>query len=359
MSSYSLFPQTAKIRPSLSQHYRADEQQMVQNLIEQANTDSHAQAIQTLTKDLVHKVRSARKTASSVDALMHEFSLSSQEGIALMCLAEALLRIPDKTTADKLIRDKISQGDWRAHIGNSPSMFVNAAAWGLLISGKVVSTHSENGLSSALSRLITKGGEPLIRRGVDMAMRLLGKQFVTGQTIEQALKNSEERCAQGFRYSYDMLGEAAFTEEDAQRYYQDYIRAIHAVGQISQGLGVYESSGVSVKLSAIHPRYSLAQHARVMEELYPRLKELFLLAKRYNIGLNIDAEEAERLEISLDLMHRLLNDADLAGFDGIGFVVQSYQKRCAFVIDELIDQARANQRKIMIRLVKGAYWIVK
>lgn len=356
MSSYSLFPQTAKIRPSLSQHYRTDEQQMVQNLIEQANTDPHAQAIQALTKDLVHKVRSARKTASSVDALMHEFSLSSQEGIALMCLAEALLRIPDKATADKLIRDKISQGDWRAHIGNSPSMFVNAAAWGLLISGKVVSTHSENGLSSALSRLITKGGEPLIRRGVDMAMRLLGKQFVTGQTIEQALKNSEERCAQGFRYSYDMLGEAAFTEEDAQRYYQDYIRAIHAVGQISQGLGIYESSGVSVKLSAIHPRYSLAQHARVMEELYPRLKELFLLAKRYNIGLNIDAEEAECLEISLDLMHRLLNDADLAGFDGIGFVVQSYQKRCAFVIDELIDQARANQRKIMIRLVKGAYW---
>ncbi|MDO9735165.1 bifunctional proline dehydrogenase/L-glutamate gamma-semialdehyde dehydrogenase PutA, partial [Glaesserella parasuis] len=157
--------------------------------------------------------------ASGVDALMHEFSLSSEEGVALMCLAEALLRIPDKATADKLIRDKIAKGDWRSHVGNSPSLFVNAAAWGLVVTGKLVATHSESSLASSLSRLIQKGGEPLIRKGVDVAMRLLGKQFVTGETIQQAIKNGEKRFAMGYRYSYDMLGEAAFTEQDAKRYY--------------------------------------------------------------------------------------------------------------------------------------------
>ena len=354
-ATYQLLPQTT-IRPTLSQHYRADEQTIVQQLIEQANTDEFASEIKTLTQKLVEKVRVSRKKASGVDALMHEFSLSSQEGVALMCLAEALLRIPDTATADKLIRDKIAKGDWRSHTGNSPSLFVNAAAWGLVVTGKLVSTHSESSLSSALSRLIAKGGEPVIRKGVDVAMRLLGKQFVTGETIQQAIQNGEKRFAMGYRYSYDMLGEAAFTEDDAKRYFNDYVNAIHAVGATSKGAGVYRSSGVSVKLSAIHPRYSLAQHQRVIDELYPRLKQLFLLAKQYDIGLNIDAEEADRLEISLDLMDRLLADPDLAGFDGIGFVVQAYQKRCPYVIDYLIEQARQHQRKLMIRLVKGAYW---
>ncbi|MGX3022143.1 bifunctional proline dehydrogenase/L-glutamate gamma-semialdehyde dehydrogenase PutA [Ursidibacter sp. B-7004-1] len=354
-STYQLLPKTG-IRPVLSQHYRIDEQMLVQQLLEQARTDEFSAEIKSLTKKLVEKVRVSRKKASGVDALMHEFSLSSQEGVALMCLAEALLRIPDTATADKLIRDKISKGDWRSHTGNSPSLFVNAAAWGLVITGKLVSTHSESSLSSALSRLIAKGGEPVIRKGVDVAMRLLGKQFVTGETIQQAIQNGEKRFAMGYRYSYDMLGEAAFTEEDAKRYYADYVASIHAVGAVSRGLGVYKSSGVSVKLSAIHPRYSLAQHQRVIDELYPRLKELYLLAKQYDIGLNIDAEEADRLELSLDLMDRLLADPDLAGFNGIGFVVQAYQKRCPHVIDYLIEKARENNRQLMIRLVKGAYW---
>ncbi|MEG9530098.1 bifunctional proline dehydrogenase/L-glutamate gamma-semialdehyde dehydrogenase PutA [Mannheimia indoligenes] len=352
---YQLLPNTT-IRPELSRYYRFDEQTLVQNLLEQARCDEHADSIKKLTTQLVGKVRTSRKKASGVDALMHEFSLSSQEGVALMCLAEALLRIPDKATADKLIRDKIAKGDWRSHTGNSPSLFVNAAAWGLVITGKLVSTHSESSLSSALSRLISKGGEPLIRKGVDVAMRMLGKQFVTGETIQEAIKNGEKRFAMGYRYSYDMLGEAAFTAEDAKRYYADYVASIHAVGATSKGLGVYKSSGVSVKLSAIHPRYSLAQHQRVMDELYPRLKDLFLLAKNYDIGLNIDAEEADRLELSLDLMDRLLADPDLAGFNGIGFVVQAYQKRCPYVIEHLINTARKNNRQLMIRLVKGAYW---
>ncbi|MDE4031393.1 bifunctional proline dehydrogenase/L-glutamate gamma-semialdehyde dehydrogenase PutA [Glaesserella parasuis] len=355
-SHYHILPQATAIRPTLSEHYRCDEEQLVKQLIPQARVDEHAEGIKTLTKKLVEKVRNARQKASGVDALMHEFSLSSEEGVALMCLAEALLRIPDKATADKLIRDKIVKGDWRSHVGNSPSLFVNAAAWGLVVTGKLVATHSESSLSSSLSRLIQKGGEPLIRKGVDVAMRLLGKQFVTGETIQQAIKNGEKRFAMGYRYSYDMLGEAAFTEQDAKRYYDDYVASIHAVGAVSRGLGVYKSSGVSVKLSAIHPRYSLAQHKRVIDELYPRLKDLFLLAKQYDIGLNIDAEEADRLELSLDLMDRLIADPDLADFAGIGFVVQAYQKRCPYVIDYLIEKARANHRKLMIRLVKGAYW---
>ncbi|MFW9310176.1 bifunctional proline dehydrogenase/L-glutamate gamma-semialdehyde dehydrogenase PutA [Glaesserella parasuis] len=356
ISHYHILPQATAIRPTLSEHYRCDEEQLVKQLIPQARVDEHAEGIKTLTKKLVEKVRNARQKASGVDALMYEFSLSSEEGVALMCLAEALLRIPDKATADKLIRDKIAKGDWRSHVGNSPSLFVNAAAWGLVVTGKLVATHSESSLSSSLSRLIQKGGEPLIRKGVDVAMRLLGKQFVTGETIQQAIKNGEKRFAMGYRYSYDMLGEAAFTAEDAKRYYDDYVASIHAVGAVSRGLGVYKSSGVSVKLSAIHPRYSLAQHKRVVDELYPRLKDLFLLAKQYDIGLNIDAEEADRLELSLDLMDRLIADPDLAGFDGIGFVVQAYQKRCPYVIDYLIEKARANHRELMIRLVKGAYW---
>ncbi|MDG6276433.1 bifunctional proline dehydrogenase/L-glutamate gamma-semialdehyde dehydrogenase PutA [Glaesserella parasuis] len=355
-SHYHILPQGTAIRPTLSEHYRCDEEQLVKQLIPQARVDEHVEGIKTLTKKLVEKVRNARQKASGVDALMHEFSLSSEECVALMCLAEALLRIPDKATADKLIRDKIAKGDWRSHVGNSPSLFVNAAAWGLVVTGKLVATHSESSLASSLSRLIQKGGEPLIRKGVDVAMRLLGKQFVTGETIQQAIKNGEKRFAMGYRYSYDMLGEAAFTEQDAKRYYDDYVASIHAVGAVSRGLGVYKSSGVSVKLSAIHPRYSLAQHKRVIDELYPRLKDLFLLAKQYDIGLNIDAEEADRLELSLDLMDRLIADPDLADFAGIGFVVQAYQKRCPYVIDYLIEKARANHRKLMIRLVKGAYW---
>ncbi|NNI26748.1 bifunctional proline dehydrogenase/L-glutamate gamma-semialdehyde dehydrogenase PutA [Pasteurella multocida] len=355
--TYQLLPKLTSLREPLSQHYRIDETTLVQKLLSDAEIPSDLQTkIQQLARKLVENVRNARQNASGVDALMHEFSLSSQEGVALMCLAEALLRIPDKATADKLIRDKISKGNWRSHIGQSPSMFVNAAAWGLLITGKLVSTHSEQQLSSSLTKLVAKGGEPLIRKGVEVAMRLLGKQFVTGETIEQAIKNGEKRFQQGFRYSYDMLGEAALTEEDAARYYQDYVDSIHAVGQRSSGLGVYAASGVSIKLSAIHPRYSLSQHQRVIDELYPKVKQLFLLAKQYDIGLNIDAEEADRLDISLDLVDRLLADPDLAHFNGIGLVVQAYQKRCTFVIDYLIEQARKHQYKIMVRLVKGAYW---
>ncbi|WP_442968846.1 trifunctional transcriptional regulator/proline dehydrogenase/L-glutamate gamma-semialdehyde dehydrogenase [Ramlibacter sp.] len=294
--------------------------------------------------------------AGLVQKLLQEYALSSQEGIALMCLAEALLRIPDTATRDALIRDKIAQGRWQGHLGRSPSLFVNAATWGLLITGRLVATHSEAGLSAAIGRLLGLGGEPLIRKGVDLAMRMMGEQFVTGETIDQALRNARRREEQGFRHSFDMLGEAALTADDAQRYRQHYEQAIHAIGQGSRGRGVYDGNGISIKLSALHPRYGRAQQDRVMAELYPVLAGLCARARRYDIGLNIDAEEADRLEPSLDLLERLAFDPQLQGWAGLGFVVQAYQKRCPFVVDHLVDLARRSGRRLMVRLVKGAYW---
>jgi len=352
-----LLAPASPLRTAITEAYRRSEPDAVQWLLGNINPQEDQQkSVAELAHRLVSNVRQQRTRASGVDALMHEFSLSSEEGVALMCLAEALLRIPDHQTADRLIADKISKGDWRKHLGESPSLFVNAATWGLLVTGKLVSTNSEQGLGSALTRLIAKGGEPLIRKGVDMAMRMLGNQFVTGQTIEEALKNSQDNEKRGYRYSYDMLGEAALTAKDAAFYYKAYETAIHAIGKASNGRGIKNGPGISVKLSALHPRYSRAQRERTMNELLPLLKKLLVLAKQYNIGLNIDAEETDRLELSLDLMEALAFDADLKGFEGIGFVVQGYQKRCPFVIDYLVDLARRSGSKFMIRLVKGAYW---
>jgi len=294
--------------------------------------------------------------AGRVQSLMQEYALSSEEGVALMCLAEALLRIPDAATRDALIRDKIGGGDWQQHLGHSGSLFVNAASWGLLLTGKLVATHSEGQMLGAITRLVGKGSEPLIRQGVQLAMQMLGEQFVTGETIDEALQRARTMQAQGFRYSYDMLGEAALTEQDAQRYMAAYENAIHAIGRAAQGQGVVGGPGISIKLSALHPRYSRAQHQRVMDELLPRVWKLAELARQYDIGLNIDAEEADRLDISLDLLEALCHAPSLQGWHGIGFVIQAYQKRCPFVIDFVVNLARRSGHRLMIRLVKGAYW---
>eukprot|EP01132_Coremiostelium_polycephalum_P019261 gene19261-22914_t len=355
----SILPQSV-LRASITAAYRRPEPEVVPMLIEQARLPAAmAEATNKLASSIAEKLRnqkSAGGRAGIVQGLLQEFSLSSQEGVALMCLAEALLRIPDKGTRDALIRDKISTGNWHPHLGNSPSLFVNAATWGLLLTGKLVATHNEAGLTSSLSRIIGKSGEPMIRKGVDMAMRLMGEQFVTGETIAEALANASKFEAKGFRYSYDMLGEAALTEHDAQKYLASYEQAIHSIGKASHGRGIYEGPGISIKLSALHPRYSRAQYERVMDELYPRLLSLTLLAKQYDIGLNIDAEEADRLELSLDLLERLCFEPQLTGWNGIGFVIQAYQKRCPYVIDYVIDLARRSRHRLMIRLVKGAYW---
>ena len=350
-------PCRSSLRRAITATTRIAESDAVAWLLQQTTADADArETTEALAKKLVVAVREKRTHSSGVDALMLEFSLSSDEGVALMCLAEALLRIPDHQTADRLIADKISRGDWRKHLGESPSLFVNAATWGLLITGKLVGTSSERTLGAAMSRLISKGGEPLIRKGVDLAMRMLGNQFVTGQTIDEALQNSRINEARGYRYSYDMLGESALTADDAARYFASYHTAIHAIGKASAGRGIKEGPGISVKLSALHPRYARSQQQRVMTELLPQLKRLVLLAKQYDIGFNIDAEEADRLELSLDLIEALALDPALEGYAGLGVVVQAYQKRCPWVIDFLIDLARRSGRKMMVRLVKGAYW---
>ncbi len=348
------------LRARITAACRLPEPQALPPLLDEARLPKPlARASDELAQRIARQLR-GRKNAGGrvglVQGLLQEYALSSQEGVALMCLAEALLRIPDTATRDALIRDKIADGHWQAHAGRSASIFVNAATWGLLLTGKLVATHSETRLSTTLTRLIGKGGEPLIRKGVDMAMRLMGEQFVTGETIRQALANAGELESEGFRYSYDMLGEAALTEHDAQRYRASYEQAIHAIGKASAARGVYEGPGISIKLSALHPRYVRAQRARVIDELYPVLRDLTLLARRYDIGLNIDAEEADRLELSLDLLERLCFEPALAGWNGIGFVIQAYQKRCPFVIDFVVDLAQRSGHRLMVRLVKGAYW---
>lgn len=306
---------------------------------------------------LVAKVRAERSKSTGVDALMHEFTLGSAEGIALMCLAEALLRIPDHATADRLIRDKIARGRWDEHLGLGKSLFVNAAAWGLMITGKwVMLAEPERELRGALARVIERGGEPIVRKAVDVAMRMMGGQFVIGETINEALENAGKAEALGYTHSYDMLGEAALTREDAEHYFAAYAAAIHAVGKANAGRGIVRGPGISVKLSALHPRYCRAQRERVLEELLPRLRELLFLAMRYDIGFNIDAEEADRLELSLDLIEALARDPAFAGWNGLGIVVQAYQKRCPRVLDHLIALARETGHRFMLRLVKGAYW---
>nr|WP_315844984.1 trifunctional transcriptional regulator/proline dehydrogenase/L-glutamate gamma-semialdehyde dehydrogenase [uncultured Achromobacter sp.] len=342
------------LRAAITAAYRRPEPECVPLLLGQARMPN-LEKVHAMASDLVKKLR-GKRTGGGVEGLIQEFSLSSQEGVALMCLAEALLRIPDRATRDALIRDKVARGDWKSHMGGSQSLFVNAATWGLMITGKLVAVSSEQSLSKALTRLIGKGGEPLVRKGVNMAMRMMGEQFVSGQTISEALANNRKMEARGFRYSYDMLGEAATTAEDAERYYASYEQAIHAIGKAAAGRGIYEGPGISIKLSALHPRYSRSQRERVIAELLPRVKALTALARSYDIGLNIDAEEADRLEISLDLLEALCFAPELDGWNGIGFVIQAYQKRAPFVIDYVIDLARRSRHRVMVRLVKGAYW---
>ncbi|CAI3926095.1 Proline dehydrogenase (PutA) (PDB:5KF6) [Commensalibacter communis] len=346
----------APLRAKITEATRRSEMDCIQSLIQEATvSDTMNAQIKNHAKALTQYLRKHRNL-KGVETLVQEFSLSSAEGVALMCLAEALLRIPDVETRDALIRDKISTGDWTSHAGFKKPIFTNAAAWGLAITGKLVTPVKEGNLAAALTKLAKRRGENVIRLSLDRAMRMMGEQFVLGQTIEDALKNSKKLEKIGFRYSYDMLGEAAITKEDAENYRIDYENALHAIGKSTQGSSVYERAGLSIKLSALHPRYSRAQHDRVMAELLPTLTNLILLARQYNVGINIDAEESERLELSLDLMEAICRHPELQNWNGIGFVVQAYGRRCPYVLDYLIDLARRTNRRLMIRLVKGAYW---
>lgn len=308
--------------------------------------------------ELVTQIRKDRVGKGGLDAFLFQYDLSSEEGIALMCLAEALLRIPDKQTVDDLIRDKISQANWDSHRGQSSSFFVNGATWALMLTGRILGPESadSNYLNQTLKKLVTRSGEPIIRNAVLQAIRILSRQFVMGRSIEEAIKRAKTLEGKGYRYSYDMLGEAAYTDEDALRYFESYQKAIQSIATSQKQLDPIQGPGISVKLSALHPRYEMANRERVLSELLPRLKVLVRQAKDANINFTIDAEESERLEISLELIEAIVKDPEFSGWKGFGLAVQAYQKRAVAVVDWLISIARTHQQTLMIRLVKGAYW---
>lgn len=350
---------TDPLRQTIRNHYRADEDQVLDFLLPLAEVDAKTRSrAWERARQLVLYIRQSQVGKGGVDALLNEFSLSTEEGLVLMCLAEALLRVPDKTTADRLIRDKLSQGDWSSHLGNSSSLFVNASAWGLLLTGKLVNYSDDERKQQfgLLKRTCGRLGEPVIRQAVRYAMQIMGTQFVLGTTIDKALARAVEMEAKGFSYSYDMLGEGARTMADADRYFAAYMTAIHAIGKAANGRGPIKSPGISVKLSAIHPRYEFSHLDRVHAELVPRLKQLALAAKSYNIGFTVDAEEADRLDMSLDVIGAVFSDPDLNGWEGFGLAVQAYQKRGLHVIEWLRELTVKVGRKLMVRLVKGAYW---
>jgi len=353
----SPLPDRGELRRAIDAHYRADETRCVRALLDELDVAADAgERIQGTARRLVAAARARAK--GGLDAFLHEYGLSTQEGVMLMCIAEALLRIPDDDTQEALIRDKISAANWDRHLGHSDSVFVNASTWALMLTGRVVGMHTMRGQSagSVLRRLVSRVGEPVIREAVNQAMRIMGRQFVMGRDIEEALDRARAFERRGYRYSYDMLGEAARTMADSDRFYESYRTAIDAIGRVSAGRGFVERPGISVKLSALHPRYELAQERRVMDELLPRMHALAVQAAERGIGLNIDAEEAARLDISLDVIEALSGSDELKGWDGFGVVVQAYQKRAPFVIDFLTDMARRHGRRLMVRLVKGAYW---
>lgn len=347
------------IRQKIRDHYRIDENTIVNYLmpLAEVGVTSRTNAWER-ARQLVVEIRKQQEGKGGVDALLNEFALSTEEGVVLMCLAEALLRVPDKKTADSLIRDKLADGDWGAHIGNSDSIFVNASSWGLLMTGKLVnySDNQKKEQFGLLKRTVGRLGEPVIREAVRYAMKIMGTQFVMGRTINEAVERAVETEAKGYTYSYDMLGEGARTMEDADRYFNSYVEAIEAIGVAAANRGPEKSPGISIKLSAIHPRYEFTHRERVINELVPRLKDLALKAKAYDIGFTVDAEEADRLDISLDIIEAVFLDKDLDGWEGFGIAVQAYQKRAIFVIDWVQSLTKIARRKMMVRLVKGAYW---
>ena len=347
------------LRHSIREATCADEKQVIERLCESGGLSTgQLQTVGQQAIELVEACRARSHKAGTLDAFLQEFGLSNNEGIALMCLAEALLRVPDEETADKFIAEKIHSGDWGSHKGKSSSGFVNASVWGLMLSGRVVRLEDEITGDTAgwMRRLAGTLGEPVVRQAVLQAMRIMGGQYVLGRTIEEGLQKGSSGNRPGTRFSFDMLGEGARTMADAERYFDAYALAIRAISATVAGASVLAANGISVKLSALHPRYGYRQKQRVMAELLPKLWELAVLAKAGGMGFSIDAEEADRLDISLDIFEALARDPALANWDGLGFVLQAYQKRACHVADWLIALGRDCGRRLMVRLVKGAYW---
>jgi RHH-type proline utilization regulon transcriptional repressor/proline dehydrogenase/delta 1-pyrroline-5-carboxylate dehydrogenase len=341
---------------TLDQGKFADETATVRGLLARMPLDgAERAAVLASATGLVEHARASVKKQGVVESFLQEFSLGTREGLALMCLAEALLRTPDEDTRDRLIAEKIGSADWSSHLGQSDSLFVNASTWGLMLTGKLVDVDEEarTDLPGFLKRIVGRLGEPVIREAVAAAVRIMGEQFVVGRTIEAALKRANK---EGWLCSFDMLGEGARTAHDAERYEKIYADAIEAVGKTARGQGPEAGHGVSVKLSALSPRYEATHEARVWDELYPRILRLARIAAKHDINFTMDAEEADRLALSLKLLDRLAREPDLGGWTGLGLAVQAYQKRCPEVIRRVAELAKTSGRRLMVRLVKGAYW---
>jgi len=339
----------------LDAKYRDETEAVTALLAARALTPDQRAAIRAQAEGLVRAARQSAKRQGVVESFLQEFSLGTREGLALMCLAEALLRTPDAETRDRLIAEKIGGADWASHLGQSDSLFVNASTWGLMLTGKLVDVDEEarRDPPGFLRSLVERIGEPVVRRAVAQAIGIMGEQFVLGRTIEGALKRAAK---EGQVCSFDMLGEGARTAADAARYEQAYADALEAVGKHSKGAGPEAGHGVSVKLSALSPRYEATHEDRVWTELYPRVKRLALIAAKHDINFTIDAEEADRLTLSLKLLDRLARDADLGAWKGLGLAVQAYQKRSVLAVARVAEIAQASGRRLMVRLVKGAYW---
>lgn len=352
----------ASIMNRMMDDYRIDEETCLRQLTALIPlSDAGNARIKLRASELVATVRANRKRFGGLDSFLQEFGLSTKEGIALMCLAEALLRIPDAETRDLLIRDKIGTAEWDKHINKGPDLFVNASTWALMLTGKVIGDVDTEGANPAgfASRLVSKLGEPVVRTAMMHSMKILGKQFVMGRTIGEALDRAVDFEKDGYRFSYDMLGESARTEADAERYFQSYAMAIDAIGQAAQkreGHSPVTSPGISIKLSALHPRYEYTNRDQCVPQLTEKLLKLAEQCARYDIKLTVDAEEAHRLEMSLDIIAGVITSPTLGDWQGFGLAVQAYQRRAHHVIDFLAALCTHAGRRMMVRLVKGAYW---
>jgi RHH-type proline utilization regulon transcriptional repressor/proline dehydrogenase/delta 1-pyrroline-5-carboxylate dehydrogenase len=347
------------LRAEIDRHYHADEASLVKKLLASARLEPAAtDRVNQRARSLVSAVRAKKAEQGLLDAFMQEYDLSSEEGVVLMCLAEALLRIPDDETAEKLIADKLGDADWESHLGKSSSILVNAGTWGLMLTGKLValSENTRSSLKTILGRLINRSGEPMIRTAIRQAMRIMGHQYVMGRNIDDALDRARQKRNRLYRHSFDMLGEAALAADDEDRYLEAYRTAIAAIGSRDKSENIFAAPSISVKLSALHPRFEFSQHQRVLREVVPKVLELAQLAMANQIAMTIDTEEADRLMLTVDVFSQVLQDPSLKGWNGLGLALQTYLKSADALIDWLAELSSRSGQRIPIRLVKGAYW---
>lgn len=357
-SGYQL-PDLATLKKIITDNYVVDEEQYLKQLLALLDSDqANLNLLKQQASELVEKVRIEAKGGDGIDAFLQQYSLNTTEGVILMCLAETLLRIPDSATADALIKDKLSGANWKQHLSSSESLLVNASTWGLMLTGKVFKLGNKQAMpaENALDKMVSKLGEPVVRNAMYAAMKIMGKQFVLGRNIKEALKYSSKQRKMGYTHSYDMLGEAAHTKKDAEKYFDAYANAINSIGPQRFNEDHPAPPTISIKLSALHPRYEVAQKDQVMSEMFDSVCTLIKLARDQGVGLSIDAEESDRLELSLALFEKVYQSKEAKGWGDLGIVVQAYSKRALPTLMWIAQLAKSQGDLIPLRLVKGAYW---